>query len=271
MINSLTNFRVKQWLKLADKFTRDKRKLFLAYGFHSVVEAQKAGLLEEVICTSKPEELKQTLKKNCLSGDFELPVFQVTQGVMEKLSVMAAPPKIIGVAKQKTSESIHGNVVFVNAVHHPGNLGTIIRNCVAFGVETVVIESSVDPYSHKVVQSSQGMIFHVNIVKSPIREKALELRETGYQIIGTDVARGTNLCEFVPRKKWGLVLGNESEGVGSELLGFCDENIKIEMDAKCESLNVGVAAGIVLYHLCAVMAPYSIKPKGSGFLYSKTN
>ena len=248
MINSQTNFRVKQWLKLGDKFIRDKRGLFLVYGFHTVLEAYKAGLLEEVICTTNPEELKQTLQKITPCQNFALPLHQVSREVMEKLSVMAAPPKVMGVAKQKTPESIHGNVVFVNAVHHPGNLGTIIRNCVAFGVETIVLEASVDPYSHKVVQSSQGMNFHVNIIKSPIREKALELRGSGYQIIGTDVVGGTALEKFVPTKKWGLVLGNESEGVGEEILGFCDTNIKIEMDAKCESLNVGVAAGIILFH-----------------------
>ena len=247
MINSQTNFRVKQWVKLFDKFNRDKRKLFLVHGFHLVLEAHKAGLLEEIICISKPEEVVASLTKKHQGHPCDIPLYQVTQDVMEKLSVMATPSKIMGVARQNKPESIQGNVVFVNAVHHPGNLGTIIRNCAAFGVGTILLESSVDPYNHKVVQASQGMIFHVDILKCTITEAAAEFKKQGYQIIGTVPDGGRNLKEFAPDKKWGLVLGNESEGVGSELLDLCDANIKIEMGEKCESLNVGVAAGIILH------------------------
>ena len=190
-------------------------------------------MLEEVICTSKSKE-------------FDVPNFLVATDVMERLSMLAAPPKIMGVAKQKTSTIINGNVVFVNAVHHPGNLGTIIRNAAAFGVESIVLESSVDAYNPKVVQASQGMIFHVNIVKSSLAEQATALKELGYIIIGTDVRGGKSLQNLAPANKWALVLGNESDGVGEEMLAKCDINIKIDMSKKCESLNVGVASGIIL-------------------------
>ena len=233
VINSQNNFRVKQWMKLKDKSGRDKQKRFLAHGYHPVLEAYKAGLLEEVICTSKTSE-------------FDVPSFFVTVDVMEKLSMLAAPPKIMGVANQKTSKVINGNAVFVNAVHHPGNLGTIIRNAVGFGAENIVLESSADVYNPKVVQASQGMIFYVNTIKSSLSEQAAALKELGYQIIGTDIKSGKSLNKLTPAKKWGLVLGNESEGVGADLLKQCDVNIKIDMSEKCESLNVGVASGIIL-------------------------
>ena len=160
--------------------------------------------------------------------------------------MLAAPPKIMGIAKQKTSTIINGNVVFVNAVHHPGNLGTIIRNAAAFDIDSVVVESSVDVYNPKVVQASQGMIFHVNIIKSSLLEQVPTLKELGYQIIGTDIKNGKNLFLLEPPEKWGLVLGNESDGVGEKMLSLCDVNVKIEMNEKCESLNVGVASGIIL-------------------------
>ena len=223
-------------MKLKDKFSRDKQKRFLVHGYHLVLEAHKTGMLEEVICSSK------------FSG-FDVPVFHVTTDVMERLSMLAAAPKIMGVAKQKTSTIINGNVVFVNAVHHPGNLGTIIRNAAAFGVDSIVLESSADIYNPKVVQASQGMVFHVNLVKSPLLEQAAVLKGQGYQIIGTDVKSGKSLHKLTPAEKWCLVLGNESDGVGADLLKQCDVNVKIDTSERCESLNVGVASGIILHWL----------------------
>ena len=195
------------------------------------------GKLEEVICTSKSSEFN------------DVPSFLVREDVIERLSMLAAAPKIMGVAKQSTSTIISGNVVFVNAVHHPGNLGTIIRNAAAFNVDSIVLESSADVYNPKVVQASQGMIFYVNIIKSSLTTQAAALKELGYQIIGSDVKNGKSLNKLIPAKKWGLVLGNESEGVGEDLLNLCDINIKIDMSKKCESLNVGVASGIILNKL----------------------
>ena len=233
IINSQNNFRVKQWLKLKDKFNRDKQKRFLVHGYHLVLEAYRTGMLEEVICSSKTTEL-------------DVPTFLVSSEVMERISMLAAPPRIMGVAKQKTSMIINGNAVFVNAVHHPGNLGTIIRNAAAFDVATVIVESSVDAYNPKVVQASQGMIFHVNIIKSSLQEQVVALKKLGYQIIGTDILSGNSMHQLTPAKKWGLVLGSEKDGVGEDLLKKCDVNIKIDMSSKCESLNVGVASGIIL-------------------------
>ena len=203
------------------------------HGYHLVREAYKTGKLEEVISTSKTEE-------------FDVPSFLVSADVMERISMLAAPPKIIGVAKQKTSTTIDGNIIFVNAVHHPGNLGTIIRNAAAFDVNSIVVEASVDAYNPKVVQASQGMIFHVNIIKSSLLEQVLTLKELGYQVIGTDVKNGKSLHNLSPAAKWGLVLGNENDGVGEGLLRQCDIIATINMSKKCESLNVGVASGIIL-------------------------
>ena len=224
-------------MKLKDKFNRDKQKQFLVHGYHLVQEAYRTGMLCEVICTSKTTEL------------FDVPSFQVAADVMERLSMLAAPPKIMGVAKQKTSTIINGNAVFVNAVHHPGNLGTIVRNAAAFGVGSVVLESSADIYNPKVVQASQGMIFHVNIIKGPLLEQAAALKALGHQVIGTDVKSGVSLNKLKPAEKWCLVLGNEKGGVGGDLLKLCDINVKIDTSETCESLNVGVASGIILHWL----------------------
>jgi len=236
IINSLNNFRVLQWCKLKDKKHRDKEKLFIVEGYHLVLEAKKTNCLKEVITTEK-------------TSAFDIKTYQVTNDVMGKLSSLATPTKILGICYQKEAANYRDSILLVDQVHHPGNLGTIIRNAVAFNVDTIVVNNSVDVYNQKVIQSTQGMIFHLNIIKSPIRDFILNLKQQDYQIIGTDVSDGLSLNTINPNKKRAVLIGNEGDGLSGELLDMCDIKINIEMNEKCESLNVGVAAGIILFCL----------------------
>ncbi|MCL2840447.1 MAG: RNA methyltransferase [Defluviitaleaceae bacterium] len=236
IINSTTNFRVLQWCKLKNKAFRDKQKLFIAEGYHSVLEASKAGCLKEVITTEK-------------NRDVNVPSFQVTYEVMEKISSMATPTKIIGICCYPEETDYGNKILLIDQIHHPGNLGTIMRSAVAFGIDTLVLNNSVDAYNQKVIQASQGMIFHLNILKRPIKDFILELKTRKYQIIGTDVKEGIDLHTVKSRGKHAVLVGNEGEGVSDDLLNFCDVKINIKMHEKCESLNVGVATSIILFNL----------------------
>ena len=236
VINSPTNFRVLQWAKLKDKNHRDKHKLFIIEGYHLVSEAYKANCLNEIITTEK-------------TGCFDIETYQVTHDVMKKLSSLATPTKILGICRQKDECDYSNNILLVDQIHHPGNLGTIIRNAVAFNIDTIVVSNSVDAYNQKVIQSTQGMIFHINIIKRPINEFILELKRQNYQIIGTDVKKGQHLSAVKTAEKRAVLVGNEGEGLSAELLNMCDIKVKIDMNEKCESLNVGVATGIILFCL----------------------
>lgn len=235
-INSTGSFRVLQWMKLKDRHVRNEKKQFIVEGYHLVSEAYKAGQLAEVITT----------EEKC---DFDVPAYKVRYDVMKQLSSMATPNKIIGVCDQKEGGNYGSSVLLVDRIHHPGNLGTIIRSAVAFNVDTIVINESVDVYNEKVVQATQGMIFHINIIKASLGEMIRELKSRGYQIIGTDVRNGVSLDDFTAKDRHALIVGNEGEGLDRETLDMCDVNINIEMNPNCESLNVGVATGIILYHL----------------------
>jgi len=243
IINSINNFRVAQWTKLKDKAHRDKQKLFMAEGYHLALEAHKTNHLKEIITTEPNKPF-----------DFDVPTYQVTPDVMQRLSSMATPTKIIGICHKTESASYGDSILLVDQVHHPGNLGTIIRSAVAFNVDTVVTNNSVDVYNHKVIQASQGMIFHINVLKKPIVPFVLELKDKGYQIIGTDVKECVSLNAVKVTGKRAVLVGNEGEGLGRELLNMCDVRVTIEMNEKCESLNVGVATSIVLYSLNGYLA-----------------
>ena len=240
IINSAKNFRVLQWAKLKQKAQRDIQRRFIVEGYHGVAEALKAGCLEEVVSLEKAPPFPGK----------EVPHFHVTYEVMEKLTAMATPAKMLGICRWPDARGVGDSVLVVDEVHHPGNLGTILRSCVAFGVDTVCLNAGVDIFHPKVVQASQGMIFHVSVLRRGAVELVGELKEKGYQIIGTDVREGVALGELATAKKRVVILGNEGEGVGAALLALCDTRVNIPMDARCESLNVGVAAGIILYGLC---------------------
>lgn len=236
VINSVNNFRVLQWAKLKDKKHRDNQKLFVVEGYHLILEAYKTGYLKELITTDT-----QT--------DFDIKTYQVTKDVMKKISSLATPTRLLGICHQKEEANYQDSILLIDQIHHPGNLGTIIRNAVAFNVDTIVLNHSVDVYNQKVIQSSQGMVFHLNIIKSPLKDFILELKKKDYQIIGTDVNEGLSLNTVKAAKKRAVLIGNEGDGVSDELLNVCDIKVNIKMNEKCESLNVGVATGIILYCL----------------------
>ena len=236
VINSTNNFKVLQWCKLKNKVYRDKQNRFIVEGYHLVQEAYRANCLKELISTEK-------------NNSFDVASHQVTYSVMEKLTALATPTKIIGICTKAAQTNCGNSILLVDQIHHPGNLGTIIRSAVAFNVDTIVLNNSVDVYNHKVIQATQGMIFHINIIKSPIKDFILELKKQNYQIIGTDVKDGLQLQSVKANKKRAVLVGNEGEGVGDELLDVCDIKVNIKMNKKCESLNVGVATSIILYGL----------------------
>jgi TrmH family RNA methyltransferase len=100
-----------------------------------------------------------------------------------------------------------------------------------------------------VLRSSEGMLFHINIVKRDIDNFIDELHNKGYVVYGTKVDGGTNLKEVTKNERTAIVMGNEGAGVKISTLDKCDEYIYIPMNSNCESLNVGVATSIILYEL----------------------
>jgi TrmH family RNA methyltransferase len=238
VITSLDNKRIKNYAKLLNKKYRDEEGMFLVEGEHLVIEASKAGCLIEVI---KCEDYEM---------DFDVTTTIVTYDVIKKLSNTLNPQKVIGVCKKLDNKDIGNKVLILEDIQDPGNLGTIIRSSVAFGVDTIVVSTNtVDMYNDKVLRSSEGMIFHIDIVKIDVNECIDKLHSEGYEIYGTKVDGGTDLREITVGDKYAVVMGNEGAGVSEFTLDKCDKYIYIPMNSDCESLNVGVATSIILYEL----------------------
>ena len=238
VITSLDNKRIKNLAKLLNKKYRDETGMFLVEGEHLVIEAKRAGSLMEVI---KCEDYEM---------DFDVTTTIVTYDVIKKLSNTLNPQKVIGVCKKLEDKEVGNKVLLLEDIQDPGNLGTIIRSSVAFGVDTIVVSNNtVDMYNDKVLRSSEGMIFHIDIVKIDVNECIDKLHSEGYEIYGTKVDGGTDLREITVGDKYAVVMGNEGNGVRKEIKELCDKNLYINMNENVESLNVGVATSILLYEL----------------------
>jgi TrmH family RNA methyltransferase len=238
IITSLDNKKIKNLSKLLIKKYRDDENKFLIEGEHLIEEAYKAGVLLEII------------KCEDYVIEYDVPTTLVTYEVIKKLSNTPSPQKIIGLCKKIEEKEIGNKVLILEDIQDPGNLGTIIRSSVAFNVDTIIVSNNtVDVYNDKVLRSSEGMLFHINIVKKDIKNIINELHNNGYILYGTKVDGGTNIKEITVSDKYAVVMGNEGAGVSKDTLDKCDKYIYIPMNERCESLNVGVATSIILYEI----------------------
>lgn len=234
-ITSINNPKVTYWTKLKMKKYRDEEHLFIVESENLVNEALKKGIVNEIITTEDKE--------------YSVDTYNVTKEIMAKISSLVTPSKVMAVCNFILSEDIKGNILLLDHLQDPGNLGTIIRSAVAFDFQTIIVsEDTVDVYNDKVIRSSEGMIFSANFLKKNLVTFIPYLKSIGYKIYGTDVIKGKNI-KSVNEKKVAFVIGSEGKGVSSEVKGLCDDFIYIDMNKKCESLNAAVASSIIMYDI----------------------
>ena len=231
-IESVNNPKIKNLIKLKEKKYRDLTNTFIVEGDHLVREALKKDLVIEIYSLSEE--------------DYGVPSFKITEAVMKKVTNQVSISPIIALCKKMREEIIKGPVLILDGIQDPGNLGTIIRSAVAFSMPNIIIsDNSVDLYNPKVIRSTEGMLFHVNVIRKNLSEY-LPILKKDYQIIGTDVRMGVNIRDLSLNSNYGIIIGSEGSGMGVSK-DFCDTFINIPMSDKCESLNAGVSASIIMY------------------------
>ncbi|MCI5879653.1 MAG: RNA methyltransferase [Bacillales bacterium] len=238
MYSSIQNEKIKSIKKLREKKYRDIEGLFIVEGKNLVMEAYKNNLLKTLIVLDNS------------SFNLSIETIRVSENVMKYLSELNTPNEIMGICYKKKEENISGNILILDNIQDPGNLGTIIRSAVAFSISTIIVSpDTVSIYNSKVLRSTQGLLFDVNIIVRDISGAIDDLKQNGYKIYGTKVDNGKNLKDIDSTNKYAVIMGNEGSGVNKDILDKCDEYIYIPMNEKCESLNVGVATSIILYEM----------------------
>lgn len=244
MITSLQNERIKQWKKLQRRRDREKQQRFLIEGFH---------LIEEAV--SSEWEVEQLILREDISLPNELqslPQVRVSESVFNHLAETYSPQGVIGVVKIKeTSGDFSNHILLLDAIQDPGNLGTIIRTADAAGFSTVILgRGTVDPYNDKVIRATQGSLFHLPIIQKPLDKAIDELNKKFYKIAATGLSdQSITYKQLKADQKTALILGNEGAGIDPQFIEQADTLVEIPIYGEAESLNVSVAAGILMYHL----------------------
>lgn len=238
LITSVNNNRIKDICKLKEKKYRDSTNAFIVEGKNLVNEAYKKNLLKEIY----------VLEGTNISLDID--TFYVTREVMKKISSTNSIPSIVGICYKREESCIGNRLLILDNIQDPGNLGTIIRSSMAFNIDTIVVSpDTVDMYNSKVLRSTEGMIFHINIVVRELSSFIEKIKEDGYVVYGTKVDGGVNVKDIDIDKRYALVIGNEGRGVSDTISRLCDKYLYIKMNSEVESLNAAVATSILLYEM----------------------
>ena len=177
-------------------------------------------------------------------------VTEIDPGTMKKISSLATPPQVLAILKKPVWTrplAFKGLTIILDTIQDPGNLGTIIRTADWFGVKNIVCsEGSVDCYNPKVIQSTMGSIFRMQVFYEDIVN--LVKAHPSSAVLAASL-EGTPLYED---EKWSdlfLVIGNESAGIRQEIQQIASRKVLIPRLGNAESLNAAVATGILLYEL----------------------
>lgn len=254
---------------LQTRKNREREGLFVAEGIRVVEELIDSGLmLHEVVVAPSVEDTPrgQALLRRAEQRAGERPgersrkstrVLRATDVALRDLSGTDAPQGILAVAHipQHTLNDIafHADrtasdvILVLDGVQDPGNLGTLIRAADAFAIAGVVaLPGTVDCWNPKVVRAAAGSLFRVPVVYAAAHDVAAWLSAHDVRAYAAD-AGGRDIEALEPAARAALVVGNEGAGLSEEARAFAKETVAIAMPGRAESLNVAVAAGILLY------------------------
>lgn len=253
LITSLSNPLVKQARALRQKKARLESGSFVVEGIHHVGEAVEAGWDVEMVFYA-PDLLTSTFARNLIARLGTKPQ-PVSAQVMESLADKENPQGILAIVRQKqTALNDLGPIQTAAALvspQDPGNVGTILRTLDAVGVDALfLLDDGVELYHPTLIRSSMGTIFWKPVVQTSFDEFINWSRKKSHQLIGTSTHGDVDYQTLVPKIPWILVLGNEQKGLATDQSSACDVEVSLPMRGRVSSLNLAVAAGVLLYRYC---------------------
>lgn len=252
VITSKDNSVVKEIKKLKEKKFRDEKHQFIVEGIKLVGEAIAENADIDCIVVCEDCVNNGELEKKLLYEIAKFKCIYVTKKIFDTLTDVTNPQGILAVVnRQKQSIEVDYSKNFIlvlDGIQDPGNLGTILRTADAAGLTQVVLsKETADCYNPKVVRSTMGGIFRINIIrKDNIAETLKEVKRNGFEVVVTALDAQESMYNVDYNKKV-IVIGNEANGVSSQVQELADKKIKIPMPGKAESLNASVATGIIIY------------------------
>lgn len=261
LITSLSNPLIKQARALHQKKARHDTGGFLVEGIHHVGEVIEAGWEIDSILYS-PELLTSSFARDLIARLGTKPQ-PVSAQVMESLADKDNPQGILAIVRQRQlqlNELKHPSAAGAQKItcavalvspQDPGNVGTILRTLDAVGADALfLLDGGVELYHPTVIRSSMGTIFWKPVIQTSFDEFVEWARKGNFQLIGTSARGDVDYQTLVPKVPWILVLGNEQKGLTPAQTNACDVTVSLSMKGRVSSLNLAVAAGILLYSYC---------------------
>jgi TrmH family RNA methyltransferase len=250
LITSRSNALIKQVQALRQRKRRAETGLFLVEGIHPVGEAVEAGWEIESILYS-PDTLTSQFARDLISR-VSTNIQPVATQLMESLSGKDNPQGILAVVHQRKSGLIDLGSIRCGAAivspQDPGNVGTILRTLDAVKADALfLLDGGVDPYHPTSVRASMGALFWTPIIHASFGEFVDWSRKNGIQLIGTSAHAEMNYLKIKPDYPWILFLGSEQKGLSPRQIEACDLLVSLPMGGHASSLNLAVAAGVLLY------------------------
>ena len=253
VITSKDNEFVKHVKKLKEKKYREEYGEFIIEGIKMIEEAinEQAKIKQIVVCEdcknsgAIPSELLYEIAKyECI---------YVSEKVFIQMTDVSNPQGILAVidktGNREASIDFKADLfLLLDNIQDPGNMGTILRTADSINLKQILVSKGTsDVYNPKVVRSTMGAIFRVKVIECEDLIKTIkELKKHKIQVYATDLKTDKSIYD-VDYKKTAIIIGNEANGVSSEILNVSDMKIKIPMKGKTESLNAAVATSIILY------------------------
>jgi len=257
---ALTRARIKELRNLGQKKHRVENGRFLIEGVRMMQEAVESDfVIVEAFHTQQfAESVAGRTLLTKLAGK-AVHVQKTTERDLASFAETVTAQGIFAVLRQKRFSVDHllkakdspSVLVAFDAVSDPGNLGSMVRTCDWFGVQGILLgRNSVELYNPKVVRSSMGGIFHLPIVEDvDLLSTISNAKQLGYKVYVTNVDGETHYDRVRFWQKAMIIFGNEAWGVSDQLKQLADVRVAIRRYGAAESLNVGVACGIVLSSL----------------------
>ena len=252
IVSSKENDLIKHIKKLKDKKERDNTNEYVIEGIKLLQEAiqEKANIKQIILCDDceKTDNIQKELMYEIAKRD----CIYVTKKIFNYISEVQEPQGILAIIeKNNINSNIDYNkdiIVALDNVQDPGNLGTILRTIDSIGITQILVsKGTADCYNPKVVRSTMGAIFRVKIIECEDLEKTLkEIKKHKFKIVVTSLQAEKSIYNIKYNKK-AIIIGNEANGVETNILQIADEKVIIPMLGKAESLNASVATGIILY------------------------
>ncbi|MFC6259682.1 TrmH family RNA methyltransferase [Levilactobacillus fujinensis] len=250
-ITSGQNKKVKQWRSLTSKKGRKATQTYLLEGWHLVQEAIKAQQpLVAIMGTA------EQLADHVAELPANVATYELTDSIAQTLGDTGTPQGIfatVPLPKDTAGDPMtaKGVWLFLDYVQDPGNIGTMVRTADAAGLTGVVFgKGTASRFLPKVLRSMQGSQFHIEVVEADLHDWISTFTGRHLPVYGTNLDPQAKDYRDVPVLTAGaIVMGNEGNGMAPDLQKLTTRNLYIPIKGQAESLNVAIAAGVVMFRL----------------------